>query len=183
MALNKQTNSKGKSCPEYKKLQCFQGVLISDTMCKEPLWVREGVSLDRSNRGHKDVPFTERDQSMFLCLEEEFKAQQGHRDYLLYRLQPGSNSLNPRVSVRWQQGFSCKEQRVEMHYANWELSSVTVTSNINSSAPVAVAATTTLSKLCFWVTFAFMHGNCIWMQPRRGKPRTTWNDTSAHQLV
>lgn len=87
-------------------------------MCKEPLWVREGVSLDRSNRGHKDVPFTERDQSVFLCLEEEFKAQQGHRDYLLYRLQPGSNSLNPRVSVRWQQGFSCKEQRVEMHYAN-----------------------------------------------------------------
>lgn len=77
MALNKQTNCKGKSCPEYEKLRCFQGVLISDTMCKEPSWVREGVSLDHSNRGQKHVPFAERDQSVFLCLEEEFKAQQG----------------------------------------------------------------------------------------------------------
>lgn len=60
-----------------QKLQCFQGVLISDTMCKEPLWVREGVSLDHSSRAHKRVPFAGRDQSVFLCLREEFKTQQG----------------------------------------------------------------------------------------------------------
>lgn len=46
-------------------------------MCNEPLWVREGVSLDHSSRGHMHVPFAERDQSVFLCLEEEFEAQQG----------------------------------------------------------------------------------------------------------
>lgn len=46
-------------------------------MCKETLWVREGVSLDHSNRAHKHVPFAETEQSVFLCLKEEFKAQQG----------------------------------------------------------------------------------------------------------
>lgn len=60
-----------------KKLQCFQGVLISDTMCKEPLWVREGVSLHHSDHAHELFPFAERDQSVFLSLKEEFKAQLG----------------------------------------------------------------------------------------------------------
>lgn len=46
-------------------------------MCKESLWVGEGVSLDPSDRAHEHVPFAERDPSVFLSLKEEFKAQQG----------------------------------------------------------------------------------------------------------
>jgi len=72
---NKQIKPKGKSCPEYKKPQHFQGVLISDRMCKAHFWVREGVCLDHSNRRGKHVPFAEGGRSMFLCLKEEFKAQ------------------------------------------------------------------------------------------------------------
>lgn len=80
-----QTNSKGKSCPEYKKLQCFQGALVSDTTCKEPLWVRGGVSLDHSDHA-REFPLQRVTGPCFCPLKRSLRHSRGRRDYLLYGL-------------------------------------------------------------------------------------------------